>query len=295
MRAPRPLAPALLASLIASAAACQGEGGPPPTPSSPPLLGAAADDVAAADRADRSCRVVLDRIERRVDGGWGGELLVGDGAPAGAEPRVLYRQVDGSWWEVAASATGEESGGLLRHRFDIEPGLDSLDFIPLVATGGVRWFDHNRIHGELQSYHVQGSRSIEPDPAACDTVIRFDTAWRETASDPVMRGRRLVVSYDPARLTTCRGTHNGHPAWGLRGFARFSPGGEQVDGSLIEFETVQGTPTTAFDSVPLMAEVPDGASGVEIWVENVGIGCSAYDSDFGRNYRWPVVAGPFTE
>jgi hypothetical protein len=286
---------AAAASLVAllHVSACDAGGGLAAVPGQAPLVGRA--DGALTDLADRDCRVALERIDRQEDGSWAGSLLVDAWAPPEVAPRVLYRTAEGgdAWWQIDAAPTGEVEAGFARHVFAIEP-TDALDFIPLAAAGQVRWFDHNRIWDPLGSYHTQGSRSIDPDPAACDTVIRFDDAWNETPNRALVRGRRLVVSYDPDRLTACRGTHNGYPAWDLRAYLRFAPGGEQVDGTLKAHHTDHGYPLPDFDPVPFTTTIPESATSVEIWIHNTGLwGCSAYDSDFGRNYRFAIAPSAY--
>ncbi|HEU5057542.1 MAG TPA: DUF6209 family protein [Kofleriaceae bacterium] len=279
-------AAALLVSL--SVAACEAAGPAGPVPAEAPLVGRA--DAAGTDLADRDCRVALEGIERQADGTWAGTVLVDAWAPAEAIPRVLYRPgpAGGPWFQVEAVATGEVEGGFSRHAFEIEP-TDTLDFIPFAAAGQVRWFDHNRIWDPLGSYHTQGTRSIDRDPSMCDAVVRFERDWSETVNRAVVRGRRLVVSYDPERLTACRGTHNGYPAWDLRAHVLFAPGGEHVDGTLKSHHTDHGYPLPQFDPVPFTTAIPEAATSAEVWVHNTGLwGCSAYDSDFGRNYRFVI-------
>lgn len=278
------------AAALCLLALCACDDHPEAAPAPAPLIGQA--DAALADLADHDCRVALERIDRQDDGRWTGTILIDGWAPPEVEARVLYR-AGADWWQVAAAPTGEMEGGFARAAFEIEP-TDTLDFIPFAAAGATRWFDHNRIWDPLGSYHIQGNRSIEPDAAACDAVVRFDRAWNETASRLLVRGRRLVVSYDPDRLTACRGTHNGYPAWDLRAFVRFAPGGEQVDGTLKAHRTDHGVPLPDFDPVPFATAIPETATSVEIWIHNTGLwGCSAYDSDFGRNYRFPIAASAY--
>lgn len=274
--------------LLVTVSGCAEDAGTGAVPAAAPLIGRA--DSAGADVADRDCRIALERIDRQEDGTWSGSVLVDAWAPETVEPRVLYRPgaAGGPWFEVPAVATGEVEGGFARHAFAIA-STDTLDFIPFAAVGGVRWFDHNRIWDPLASYHTQGTRSIDPEPSMCDAVVRFENDWSEAANRALVRGRRVVVSYNPDRLTACRGTHNGYPAWDLRAWVRFAPGGEVLDGTLKAHRTDHGYPLPDFDPVPFTAAIPESATAVEIWIHNTGLwGCSAYDSDFGRNYRFAI-------
>jgi hypothetical protein len=102
----------------------------------------------------------------------------------------------------------------------------------------------------------------------------------------------LEVRYAIERLPTCRGTHNGFPAWDLIAHARFLPGGEMAQGSVRSFNTIHGNPYGPGYSSPTSFTVPASATSVQLWFENVGlVNCRVWDSNFGANYTF-AVSGP---
>lgn len=296
-----------LVLLLAATFGCAAEPAAGPVSSRAPSIGKAD----STDAADHACRVVLSHAARVDDGSpwlaFEGELAVDASAPAGAAPAVLYRGADGAWWEVAAEPTGETAAGFTRHRFRIDAHTIAPDagdealaafrlrFVPFVTAGGTRWFDHNLNAGDFDDYELAaaGAITVDPETAGCNATLAFTADWQELQTGALVRGRRLTVQYDPARLPHCRGTKNGYPAWELRGAVRFLPGGQLVEGTLKAHHTAYGWPLPTFDPVPLVADVPGDATSAELWFHNFGLWCDAWDSDYGRNYRFDVVAPPF--
>ena len=124
---------------------------------SAPLVGKAD----STDVADRECRVVL----RRADRVEGAPPLVAATidvdtrllADPGATPGVLFRADGGGWQSVTAALVDGAPAGFARYvgRFAV---TQSADFIPFATTTtGVRLFDHNRLPGDFESYHVDAS------------------------------------------------------------------------------------------------------------------------------------------
>jgi hypothetical protein len=128
--------------------------------------------------------------------------------------------------------------------------------------------------------------------AAPEATLHFGSGWTTVQDGAIVQGGTLVVAYDLDRLTTCRGTHNGYPAWDTFAFARFEPGGQTVQASVREFETVFGVPTNVVHPLPAHFQVPADATSVQVWFESVGIGCWAWDSNQDQNYRFDVAAPP---
>ncbi len=284
-------------------------------------VAARAQAVGAADstdRADRECLVVLRSVEPLRNGGTPVLSCEEEGcrpvlvvsvdvaADQGGQVAVLYHSGDSSeesWWTVEARPTGPGRPGFIRYEARLSdplPTVESgagLDLIPYVQTSGVRLFDHNVVRDPLGTYHLGHvldrlgpSRRIcthRPDTAA----LVFSGAWSEYPIGTVRAGGRLAVHYDPSRLTACRATHNGAPAWAIEAFVRFLPGGQTASGPVVAFRSDRGRPRNEAYSIPFLAGVPEDAEAVEVWFRNTAAGpspCLAWDSDYGRNYRFEV-------
>lgn len=302
---------------------------PPAVPARAPLTGSA---DGGGDAADRACQVVL-REAGRVPDGRGGYLLSPTGrwlwrgtvdvadAATGA-PAVLFRtRLADGWYSVDAAPVEGGPAGFTRYAFEIaehtpSPGSTSttglsrftIDLLPYVAEAdGGRLFDHNRRPGDFDTYTLAAGENfaVADDPAACPavaagegpaTTLRFGADWSVDASGPVVEGGTLTVEYALERIEGCRNTHNGHPGWDTRAFARFLPGGQIVDASVRAFEAPYGVPTTTAYAVPATFDVPAGAEAVELWFARIsyatGTPCEAYDSAFGQNYRFAVGPRP---
>jgi hypothetical protein len=126
--------------------------------------------------------------------------------------------------------------------------------------------------------------------AAADTTaatMAFTAGWMQSAT-PLLAGEQVSVSYDPARLATCRGNVGGGsgPGWSIDGFY-------SVNG--IAFE--QAVPIAGASLANL--HLPAGtlpsftlpfAGDLQIWFENSdAFGCNAWDSDYGANYHFTVA------
>ncbi|MEU8663214.1 DUF6209 family protein [Actinoplanes philippinensis] len=111
-------------------------------------------------------------------------------------------------------------------------------------------------------------------------VVTFRADWSETVSGTIRAGRGLVVQYDVARLPQCRETYNGVPVWRIDVFSRF-------DGGPAQSQAVTGPDG---ESVPAIVDIAPGSGRVELWFRVTGqrSGCTAYDSDFGADYPYPV-------
>lgn len=124
-------------------------------------------------------------------------------------------------------------------------------------------------------------------------VLNFETDWRQSQTGILRQGEPLTIHYDPQRLTACRSYHNGMPAWDLLATVRFSPTGETARGFLLQHTGPNGILNPP-QPIPFTTPCPPNATEAEMWFQNVGMfGCSAFDSQFGSNYRFSVTqAGP---
>lgn len=110
-------------------------------------------------------------------------------------------------------------------------------------------------------------------------TINFDRDFRQTVTGTLRAGSKVEITYDPARLTTCRGTEGGRPQWGISGSYRIggaNPAGFPIAGLM---EPVGNKVTI---DLPRTGDL-------EIWFTNTSkYGCVAYDSNYGRNYHFNV-------
>ncbi len=286
-----------------------------------PLLGAD-----GKDGADRGCQIVLRSLERGANActsaglcwwSWTGLIDVATQAEAeGARVKVLFKNLDAvQWSSVSATKTTGAPAGFSRYRFrltrdTLRDGMSATAYSRanvsvapyLLTTTGARVFDHNRVPGDLESYVLNQNASwhVGPDAEMCggDVVvprsIDFQNGFRTQQRGTLVAGQPVTIAYALDRLTTCRGTHNGFPAWDLEAFVRFAPSGTIATGTVRGFDAPNGVPSNAgAKSVPLNVNIPAGTTSAEVWFKNssgAGMNCEAWDSNLGTNYRFPVSA-----
>jgi hypothetical protein len=102
--------------------------------------------------------------------------------------------------------------------------------------------------------------------ASVRAVLDFQPGWVQVQRGAIVRGGHVDVTYAASRLSACA-------APTVFSFARFEPGGQ-----LFSSDEALG-----FD-------VPSDATGVALWFHAVAPGCEQWDSDYGRNWSFPVVA-----
>lgn len=276
----------------------------------------------AGDSADRACQVILRSLTRGTDdcssgacvARWTGALDVAVGTVArGAVPAVLLGSRPGAQWvwqEIRTTAEGTPQGGFQRYGFQLTDATlargpsatalarFTLAVAPFVRLGdGSRAFDHNRVPGDLDTYVLnQANRwTIGEAAATCPATVAgpraelvFSAGWTQRQQGALVAGSRVRVSYDPARLPQCQGdVYAGRPAWSTMLSARWLPSGA------VTSEPVTACSDAACSQMlasPADLLVPAGATAVELWFHTGGRTCtSAYDSNFGRNYRFEVA------
>ena len=302
-------------------------------PAVAPLIGVNED---GADRDCRIVLLELARPSNGMGGWetlgstwvWRGHLDVRTSElDAGARPSVLFHYgSDPTWWEAPLTPATGARAGFTRFSFALHdhvpsPGMSGtsltravVEVIPVLVRGEHRLFDHNRNPGEWDNYvlNLHNGFTVPWDTAACSLVPEVPVIDPQAAAPratltfpaqgaPVLDGRLVAggvvtVVYEPARMTTCRDTHNGYPAWDLRAFIRFLPSGVVLDRSVRSFVTDNGTPTTSAFALPADFVIPEDTTGLELWFWNSGIGggasCQDWDSAGGANYHWEVFPGP---
>ena len=251
------------------------------------------------DVADRECRVVLRRADPVIGSRGQGVAAIIDVdtkllADPGANPGVLFRADGGDWQEVSASPATDATppAGFARFEARFEAS-QSADFIAFArTTTSVRLFDHNRLAGDFDTFHVDASNgfAVAEAPAVCPgqrplATVSFLGGYTQKQHGAIVAGAELEVDYDLGRLTTCRATHDGYRFWTLDAFAQFQPSGQIVSGSVVGSNGATVYPT------PFVTDVPAGTTSVALWFRNASPpDCEGWDSNLGANYVFPVVA-----
>ncbi|MGZ3439931.1 MAG: DUF6209 family protein, partial [Polyangia bacterium] len=314
-----------------AALTCLAGAGCSPTGTAPVAQGAAPlATTSGQDGADRACDVVLRTVSRPpspTGGGyltnclpagcffvWEGTIDVSASAlAAGATPSVQFQttSMDPTWYSVPARPVAGATAGTQRFSFRIDDhtvtdGMSTtslnrtvIQIEPLVTLpDGSRRFDHNRNTEPTANYVLDHDNfwAIGDDASACappaNATLRFLSGWRQVQAGAIVAGGTLTVDYDLSRLPQCNGsTYQGEPAWGISGYARFSPGGQLVTGPLTQYEV--SAAGAVVGKTPWTLSVPADATGVQLWFETSGETCSTYwDSNYGQNYAWPVASAP---
>ncbi|MEU4624685.1 DUF6209 family protein [Actinoplanes sp. NPDC023801] len=142
------------------------------------------------------------------------------------------------------------------------------------------WFvgeDRSGCHEEDTNHGANYRFDINQPPVLARATYNAD--WSETLTGSLRKGGALVVDYNPARLPQCRTTYRGYPAWTITAFYRFDGG------------AVQSTPVNqGAEAIPFRIDVPANAQKIDTWftISNYYSQCSAYDSDYGKNYTFSI-------
>lgn len=267
-------------------------------PAAAPLVGHT-DAAGATDVADHECHVVLRRAEHLVDARGQGVLATVDVDEQflqypGQTPGVLFRADGGDWRSVTATPADGAPAGYARFvaRFLAWQSADFIAFDP--TSTDLRLFDHNRLPGDFDSFHVDASNgfAVPEAPSVCPglpprATLEFEAGYSEAQHGAIVAGGELEIDYDLSRLTACRDTHDGYRFWTLDAYARFASGGQLVSGSVVGSNGAESFP------IPFVADVPPDATSVQLWFRNASPpSCEAWDSRYGRNYTFDVVPAP---
>lgn len=129
-------------------------------------------------------------------------------------------------------------------------------------------------------------RSASADTAAPATMT-FRADWTQSAT-PLVAGEAVQVSYDPARVTTCRGSlgYGTGPGWSIDG--SYSINGIPLNAPVPVAGA--GLANLHLPAGALPTFTPPFAGELQMWFENTDVfGCTAWDSDYGANYAFTVA------
>lgn len=114
-------------------------------------------------------------------------------------------------------------------------------------------------------------------------TIHFDADFAERVDGELYAGRTIEVSYDVERLP-CRATRYGRPAWAITMHYRMN-GGAVRSQAILGHEAHPGANVRTIEL--------EAAGQLELWFEaSSAYGCHEWDSDYGANYRFTVLADP---
>ncbi len=120
---------------------------------------------------------------------------------------------------------------------------------------------------------------------AAEASLSFNADWTITQLGTLTAGGRVRVHYDVARLPRCRTWYRGYPAWDIVLSAR----SDAASAPLTETAVTTLTPERERIGTDVILTVPS-ARQLELWfhASDEG-GCSEWDSDYGRNFRFAIA------
>lgn len=190
-----------------------------------------------------------------------------DGRPAWSITGY-FRQADGSTGSFEAGGHSPSSGTQ-------EPVFD------LTASGELAfWFQVTNLWGCSEWDSNFGRNFVLTVHEA--PVITFNKDWSETVRGVPGSTQSVTITYDLSRLPTCRQTYNGLPSWDTLAYYRF-------DGGAAQYKSVTAVSGYMRYGTSVELFIPEGAKTLELWFKNNDrAGCVAWDSDYGRNYRYTL-------
>ncbi len=135
--------------------------------------------------------------------------------------------------------------------------------------------------------HEASTAAPTPADAPLPT-LSFNADWTIQQSGSLTAGGQAIVHYDLARLSTCRATYMQFPAWDV--IANW-----KVDGGVAFSQSVtsETSPTTRV-GIDITIDVPPAPTLTMWFYESDEYGCQSWDSNYGRNYDFPIEPGPPT-
>ena len=207
---------------------------------------------------------------------------------AGSPVRISYdldRMTDckSDAWGVSGSAQfdgGEPVAfGVSRLANGTVVPVDADLELPASASHVAIWFEINDKYGcHAYDSNDGANYQFDLDRKGLGAVLAFDPDFTNSQSGPIHAGDKVVVHYDPSRLSQCAGSTGGHAAWGITGHW-------QVDGGSTHDVMVTASEGSTLVAADPQITIPRGQD-LALWFEATNVwGCHAYDSAFGANYH----------
>ena len=140
-----------------------------------------------------------------------------------------------------------------------------------------------------ENYKMNSTHVLTP-PAR----LQFLTGWQTIQHGNITQGGKLVIDYDPQRLSNIRREWHDAVVWNIEAEVRFHPGGQQFRESVLEpiYANEGRGPVRDYSPKPLEIHVPNDATRLDLWFHSWSVYLEGWDSQFGQNYWFDVVQAP---
>lgn len=139
--------------------------------------------------------------------------------------------------------------------------------------------------GVMSGLIVSGTLWANPTDRIAPATLTFLDNWSVITEGVVVSETELDVHYDASRLSRCRAKdENGYDAWQMQAFV-------SVDGApAMAFDLMGGQGTPYLFAQRTNFVVPKGKD-MTLWFKGSdATGCVEWDSNYGRNYHFPITA-----
>lgn len=129
-----------------------------------------------------------------------------------------------------------------------------------------------------------GTDSAQAELEQAPATLTFAGNYTVAQTGTLQAGKSFTLKYDTTRLSKCRGTYQGRPAFAITAFL-------QAGNAAPTTVAVAGANALAYGGVASV-QVPLEAEGpLAVWFQETDVsGCMNFDSAYGHNYRFNVSA-----
>lgn len=192
-------------------------------------------------------------------------------------------------WTITgfASVNGEDAKTFATGEVDAKGDRQAKDAQVRLEHAGelALWFQANDRFG-CNEYDSEGGKNYRFDvkPSGKEAAsVAFGADGSITQKGTLQAGSKLVVSFAQERLDDCRGSRTGQSAgWRITGYASLN-GGKPAT-----FDTTRADTGTKRLDAEATIDLPESGD-LALWFQNTDVyGCSAFDSDGGKNFHFHV-------